>query len=221
MPQLHSPKKADSLKRLIDEIYSERELIGKELHSSKEYLLVLSQSIQLQEKAMEEGKLDLGLIDMQRQQISEYLKVIQELRTRIFPSMMKLSGVLVGVKQYIVDCQKNHSIVVDIQFDPEEKELFGNITDIRIYKSCIEMINFMFQSRVTSFKVNLKCDSSLFEFEVIGKVNKKVRNKFDPTDKIKLVKAYLLWAEARIMDTTNWSDRFKVGFNIQPSSGVL
>ncbi len=221
MPQLRNPKKTDLLKRLINELYSEREVIGKELHSSKEYLLILSQSIQLQEKALENGKLDLSVIDMQRQQISEYLKVLQELRTRIFPSMMKLSGVLVGVKQYIIDYQKNHPIVVDIQFDPEQKELFGNIRDIRVYKSCIEIIDFMFQSRVTSFNVNLKCNDRLFEFEVTGKVNKKVRNKFDPTDKIQLVQAHLLWAGARIMETTNWSDRFKVGFKLAPSSVIL
>lgn len=105
MQQLRNPTKAELLKIVLCEEFTGRELLGRELHANKSYLTSLSQSLSNLEKKGENGKISLSIIDEQRQLISEFLKYLQEFRIKIFPPILTLSGILVGIKQYLVDYQ--------------------------------------------------------------------------------------------------------------------
>lgn len=134
---------------------------------------------------------------------------------------MTLSGILVGVKQYLVEYQKKHPINVDVHFNPEERNAFGSIQDIKVYKTCVEIIDFMFLHRAKSLQVHLKCERNNFEFEVTGKLSKKKEENFDAIKKLELIKGLIYWSNTKVMPETNWRNRFKIRFKIPPSPVIL
>ncbi len=203
------------LKLLISEGYNERKTIGEELHGSKFYLNELTRNISDLEKNAESGKIDLNILDKQKQLISEYLIALKQIRAKLYPPFLPLSGALVSIKQYIIDYPKTLPVNLDFDFDPEERNNLGEVKDITIYKSCIEIIDLMFLRKAKTIQVKLKCDGKIFEFEIAGKLKKFSIDKFDLNEKIDLIKAFIICAEGEVQEETNWKDKFKLTFKIQ------
>jgi hypothetical protein len=201
------------LKSILNDEYQERKGIGSELHASKAYLNELSRIISECEKKTGQ-KINLKTLDEQKQLISEFLIVLKDIRANIYPPIFALAGILVGVKQYIVNYQKNHPINVDVEFALEEQDKLGNIYDIRFYKTCIQIIDCMFLCKAKTLEVRLKCDDHRFEFDVLAKYKKASAKKFDLERKLNVIKGHICWAEGEIQEETNWKDRFRIIFNL-------
>jgi len=214
MNQINYNTNIKLLKSLFDEELKERKTIGEELHASKVYLNELERILKGLETKVDNEKIDLNIIGNQKHLINEFLKTLKEIRAKLYPPFLPLSGILVGIKQYIVDYPKTEPVDIDFDYDYEERDFFDLIRDIRIYKSCVEIIDFIFLCKAKTLLVKIKSDGKTFEFEVFAELEKPLKVDFDLKKKRNTIKAYLILSEGNILKGTNWKNTFKITFKI-------
>lgn len=207
-------KQSSLLKELLSFAHVERESLGRELHASKAYLNELAIIIGRIERMSSIQQLDLNIIDEQKQVINDFRGVLQDIRTRIYPPLINLSGILVGIKQFVVDYQKENPVNVELEYDDNTKEYLSTVKDLSIYKTCIIVIDYLFSCGIREMRIKLMCDGKKIEFDAIVKLRRLKLNEDELAKMLRNVEAHLIWSDAVTGRETNWKDRFKIKFPI-------
>ncbi len=196
---------------LLNLAYSERDAIGKELHAKKAYLNEL-QIIFGKIERSESLTIDSKMIDELKQIIHQFQDALKEIRTTLYPPLLNLGGIFVAIKQYIVDYQKSHPVNVDLEFNPDDRESFGQIKDIRIYKTCIEIIDFVFIRKANSLRIKVNCDNNYLYFELLARSRSNKQLAINNSDRIELAKSYMMWANGIVREDTDWINKIAIKF---------
>jgi hypothetical protein len=211
------------LRYLLDQEQRERKDIHTELHSQKGDLLMINFVLHNMQKSSKEGTFKPEHINDIKKIIDGYLENMRPILTQTFNPMIKLSGLKCGLLDIVSYCRDKHSSAVTLKTQLDEINYKVDvITELGIYKVCFETAQYLCLCGYKSISINLISIDEDLVVKVHGILeNQQVKTDEALTERLKLIKANLVWRSAEILSETNWENTFNFKFRYEAVSNSI
>ena len=211
------------LRYLLDEEQLERKKIHTELHAQKGDLLLVNFVLYKLKKSSQEGIFKPELINEIKKIIDDYVANMQPILTQTFNAMIKLSGLKTGLQDIVSYCHDKYNSVVTLKVQLDEIKYKADvITDLGIYKVCFETAQYLCLCGNKKIEINLTLISDHLVVQVQGAIeDQEVKADDTLTERLKMIKANVIWRSAEILPETNWENTFKFKFRYEAVSNTI
>jgi hypothetical protein len=211
------------LRYLLDQEQRERREIHTELHSQKGDLLMINFVLHSMKKTAREGVCDPKHINNIKKIIDDYIENMKPILLQTFNPMIKLTGLKSGLKEIVSYCRNKHSSYVSLNADLDDiKYKVDVITELGIYKVCFETVEYLCLCGHNNIAVDIIPNGK--DLVVLVQVliaNQKIKTGKALTERLKLIKANLVWRAAVILPETNWKTTFRFKFRYECLSKTI
>lgn len=202
------------LRKLLDKDQLERKDIATRLHGKKGDLLLIKFALHNIENNAKQGKYDPNKVIEINNILDTYLEDAQSITAEIFNPMLKLSGLLSGLKTLSNQCQKQYQTNITVVTEwKEESKKTDILMQLGVYRVCANAIEYFALTGYKETKIKLTINSNHLQVELNGGSQGDFRATVNAL-KIQsdLIKADLFWRGAQVLPETNWHDTFKFEF---------
>jgi len=208
------------LRKLLDQEQLERKDIATRLHGKKGDLLLIKFALQKIENNAKQGKYDPSKVAEINDIIDTYLEDSGSMAAEIFNPMLKLSGLLSGLKslsnQRLKKYQTNITIITEWK---EESRKTDVLMQLGVYRVCEDAVEYFALTGFKETKITLTINVDHLQVQLTGGS----QGEFKATIKelkmqSDLIKANIFWRGAQVLPETNWNDTFKFEFPYQIST---
>lgn len=205
------------LRYLLDQEQRERKEIQTELHSQKGELLLINFVLYNMRKSSQEGVIKPEHIDEIKKIVDVYLENMKPILTQTFNPMIKLSGLKSGLQDIVSYCRDKHNSTVTLNYQIDEvRHKVDVITELGIYKVCFETAEYLCLCGAKKIAIDLIHKGNDLVVQVRGAMeNQAVKTDDALAERLKLIKANLVWRSAEILPETNWENTFKFKFRYE------
>lgn len=205
------------LRYLLDQEQRERKEIQTKLHSQKGELLLINFVLYNMRKSSQEGVIKPEYINEIKKIVDVYLENMKPILTQTFNPMIKLSGLKSGLQDIVSYCRDKHNSTVTLNYQIDDvRHKVDFMTELGIYKVCFETAEYLCLCGDKKIAIDLIHNGNDLVVQVMGAMeNQAVKTDDALAERLKLIKANLVWRSAEILPETNWENTFKFKFRYE------
>jgi signal transduction histidine kinase len=214
--QIKNPEKIiELLINLLDKEQKERETISADFHGKKSDLLIINWLLAAIDKDAEQGKFNPDSLKEPQKMLSAAMEDMRQISYEIFPKMVHMSGLHVGLKQMVLDGLLKYGLEIDYTTNLKERLPTKKSKEAAIYRICIDLLEYFQLQGNSEIGLEVTLTNNILTLMMVGlTIKNSMHPKSEIDEKLNIAKARLIWQHAIVDAETNWKNLIKVSFNL-------
>lgn len=207
----------DLLKTLLTEDQEHRQRLASSLHSKKTNISAISVQISLVERDLKLGKvIDPDVLPGIRELLKEFNEELRPIHSEMSPPRVYLSGLSSPLSTYVNTFVDKFGLEVTFDCPNLEHLPMAKSAQAGIYRICTEIMLFLYHTSSKKIVITLGIKRNHLEVSIVGyPIRKGSKQRIELDKHLRLIKALLIWQDAKINELTDWQNIFSFRFMIR------